>query len=160
MFRALAKVKRSDWFLDLLGDGELRTELENLATRLGIADRIRFVGFTDDPAEYFARSDILLLSSRWEGLPAVPLEALASGCQVIATDCSPGLTEILRKCDQAVVPIGDADAMARAIEREMALDHAPTAGVAAAARYSVNSSVEDHLRVVEEVGAPLPGLGS
>ncbi len=152
LLKALAKVRQTEWSLEILGGGELRRELEELARGLGIDSQVYFRGFVDDPSLHFGKSDILVLSSRWEGLPAVPLEAMACGCQVVATDCSPGLTEILRSCGQAVVPIGDIDALAQAIDRQISSGPDFGQGREKASEYSVDSSIDDHLAVLTELG--------
>lgn len=152
LLRALARLERTDWSLELLGDGKLRRELEELANVLGIDKKVNFLGFADDPAPFFAKSDFLVLSSRWEGMPAVPLEALACGCQVIATDCSPGLTEVLHECGQAIVPIGDVEGLALAIDRAIVSEHDRERRRRKAAEFSIASSIDDHLDVLAELG--------
>jgi len=67
------------------GDGELRGELEALARELGVAERVAFLGFRDDVPSLLAASDLLLLPSRWEGMPYIVLEALAAGLPVVTT---------------------------------------------------------------------------
>jgi glycosyltransferase involved in cell wall biosynthesis len=67
------------------GDGELRDELESLATRLGVASRVRFLGHRWDTPGLVAACDFTLLPSRWEAMPYVVLEAMASSRPVVAT---------------------------------------------------------------------------
>ncbi|MCP1470747.1 glycosyltransferase involved in cell wall biosynthesis [Sphingobium sp. OAS761] len=81
--------------LTLVGDGRHRAGAERLAARLGIADRIAFSGHVTDPIAHMARHDALLLSSDYEGLPGVVIEAIASGLPVIATDCTGCMAELL-----------------------------------------------------------------
>lgn len=151
LFRALGLLVGLDWTLDMLGDGELLPDLKRQADELGIANRIMYHGFVDDPVEFYLASDVLVLSSRWEGLPAVPLEAIALGCAVVATDCSPGLTEILAENGNMTVPIGDANALAEAIKYAINKPCWAKANSAAAASFSVDSSVEDHLRILNNL---------
>lgn len=82
--------------LDLLlvGDGPERGQLERLAAQLGIADRVHFAGFRDDVPEILAASELVVLASRWEGMPNVILEAMACGRPVVATDVA-GVREAL-----------------------------------------------------------------
>ncbi len=82
--------------LTILGVGEDREALEAQAARLGIADVVHLAGFQEHPYAYFAHADVFVLSSRYEGLPNVLLEALASGCPAIAFDCPHGVNEIVR----------------------------------------------------------------
>ncbi len=82
--------------LTILGDGPDRAALEAQAARLGVAGAVRFAGFQANPFAYFAAADLFVLSSRYEGLPNVVLEALACGCPVVAFDCPRGVREIVR----------------------------------------------------------------
>jgi glycosyltransferase involved in cell wall biosynthesis len=73
-------------------------------------------GFVDNPYAYMRRSSLFVLSSAWEGLPTVLIEAMACGCQVISTNCPSGPEEILRGGHYGkLVPVGDAEALAKAI---------------------------------------------
>jgi glycosyltransferase involved in cell wall biosynthesis len=69
----------------LVGDGECRQELETLAGELGIAPRVRFMGFRDDIEGILSASDLFVLSSLTEGMPLSVLEAMAAGLPVVAT---------------------------------------------------------------------------
>lgn len=153
MLRALAQIADRSWRLTILGDGPERDELGALADSLGLADRIEFAGFVDDVTSHYAQSDLLVLSSRWEGLPAAPLEALAAGCDVIATDCSPGLTEILRMSGRSPTPVGDAAALAFAVDAWLEVPPSTDALIDIATAYSVEESVEDHLNALARLGA-------
>ncbi|MEG1475443.1 MAG: glycosyltransferase [Longicatena sp.] len=79
----------------ILGKGELEHELKLLAEKLGVEDRVIFLGFSDNPYKYIARSKCLILTSDSEGLPTVIIEALILGVPVISTDCPTGPSEIL-----------------------------------------------------------------
>lgn len=103
--------------LILLGDGEERESLKGTAKRLGIVNDVDIMGFVSNPYPFLSRATLFVLSSRWEGLPGVLIEALACGTQVISTDCPSGPREIL---DNGIygqlVPIADPIAMSVAIE--------------------------------------------
>lgn len=145
MLRALARLKHLPWELRLLGDGPLENELKELATDLGIAERVTFVGFHPNPGEFLAKSDVLLLSSRWEGLPAVPFEAMACGCDVVTTDCSNGLTDVLGPLRHPKVDVGDHVALSMAIEAKIK-DRADVKTMTNLARqYAISPSIDDHL---------------
>lgn len=97
LLEAWAKVcqKNQGWILRIVGDGEERENLQNLANHLCISDRVDFVGKVDDVAEYYKTSSFLCLSSRNEGLPMVMLEAQAFGLPIVAFDCDTGPAEII-----------------------------------------------------------------
>jgi len=98
------------------GTGERSDHLRELAERLDIADVVSFPGFVDNPFGYMSRASVFLLSSRYEGLPTVLVEAMACGCPVVATDCPSGPREILADGQYGrLVPVGDVDAIAGAV---------------------------------------------
>ncbi|MEQ7874355.1 glycosyltransferase [Sphingomonas sp. ASV193] len=102
--------------LTIYGTGCAREPLERLAGELGIAERVRFAGYVRDAACELVRHEVLLLSSRYEGAPAVLIEALAIGLPVIATDCGPGVAGLVDDYPAAMmVAPGDVDAFAAAI---------------------------------------------
>jgi glycosyltransferase involved in cell wall biosynthesis len=80
--------------LVLVGDGPQRASLERKASRLGLASRVHFCGWQPDAAPFIATADILVLPSRWEGMPNVVLEAMAAGKPVVATQAE-GTVELL-----------------------------------------------------------------
>ena len=84
-----------DWQLVIYGEGADRAALETAARRLSLSDRILLPGVSKDMRAAFAAADLFVLPSRYEGYPNVLLEALASGCAVIATDCPGATAEIL-----------------------------------------------------------------
>src|SRR4029450_12488878 len=79
----------------ILGEGPERPALEDLVRKLGIGDDVSLLGSVANPYAYLSRAVAFVLSSRWEGLPTVLIEALACGAPLIATDCPSGPREIL-----------------------------------------------------------------
>ena len=107
---ALVRNKRKAKLL-ILGEGELRKELENLANTLGISTNVSFHGFESNPFKFLANADVFALSSQFEGLPTVLIEALACGCSVVSTNCPSGPEEILEKGKfGTLVNVGDENA--------------------------------------------------
>jgi glycosyltransferase involved in cell wall biosynthesis len=80
--------------LTILGSGNLKSALIQKTNDFNLSDRVKFIGFCDNPWQWYAGADVFLLSSRWEGMPNVVLEALACGTPVIATAESGGIEEI------------------------------------------------------------------
>lgn len=95
LLKALSLSKMQNWYQWILGVGPEKKYLDELSKTLGLSDRVKFLGFDSNPWRWFARADIFILSSRWEGFPNVLLEAMALGLPVIATDCLSGPSEIL-----------------------------------------------------------------
>lgn len=103
--------------LVILGEGELRPELEALLAQLNLgSDVVQLPGFVENPFAWLARCRLFVLSSRREGLPGALIEAMACGTPVVSTDCLSGPREILEDGRWGrLVPAGDASALAQAI---------------------------------------------
>jgi glycosyltransferase involved in cell wall biosynthesis len=117
--RAVAEAVRSgvDASLSFVGDGPERADLERLAARVGVRDRVRFEGYRPDPEAWFRGIDVLVRPSTTEGMPLGILEAMAAGVTVVASDL-PGNAGLVRDGESGIlVPIGDHAALARALER-------------------------------------------
>jgi len=100
-----------DAILLIAGDGPVRMDLEALAVRTGIAAKVRFLGFRSDTAALMNAVDAYVMSSRWEGMPMVLLEASASGLPIVATSVG-GNSEVV--CDGSsglLVPPNDSEAL-------------------------------------------------
>lgn len=117
LIRAVAKVRQQRPVrLLILGEGDDRAALEALVNDLGLSACVALPGFVDNPFTYMRHAQLFVLSSNWEGLPTVLIEALACGCPVVSTDCPSGPMEILDGGTYgALVPMRDADALAEAI---------------------------------------------
>jgi len=79
----------------ILGDGPLRTDLQQRIASHGLEHAVHLEGYVENPLKYFARADIFALSSHVEGLPNVLVEAMMCGCTPVATDCPTGPREVL-----------------------------------------------------------------
>ncbi len=103
--------------LRIIGDGPLRDDLVRLASALHVNDRVEFLGLQENPFQFMAMSDCLLLSSYYEGLPNVVLEANACGLPVIAFNSPGGTAEIIEEgLNGWLIPDGDLEQFARKIE--------------------------------------------
>lgn len=133
----------------ILGEGSERPALEALVAELGLGDRVQLTGFVDNPYAYMMRSDVFVLSSRWEGFGNVIVEALALGIPVVSTDCPAGPREILGGGRFGhLVPIGDPDAMAGAIARTLAAPVAHATLMAEGARYTPAACANGYLKAI------------
>jgi glycosyltransferase involved in cell wall biosynthesis len=103
--------------LTLVGDGPLRGELEDQAAELGISGIVRFTGAIEqeDVRNEYARADVFVLPSFWEGIPVVLMEAMAVGVPVVATRIT-GIPELINDGENGLlVPTGRSEAVAQAI---------------------------------------------
>ena len=100
----------------LAGDGPLRGQLEALAGRLGIAARVHFLGHCDDVRVPLGAADLLVLPSLWEGMPLALLEGMACRLPVVASDVSGSRELVVPGRPGLLVPPGDAEALAEALE--------------------------------------------
>jgi glycosyltransferase involved in cell wall biosynthesis len=102
--------------LIILGEGNERDSLEKLNIELGISDNVDMPGFVDNPFSYIAKADVFVLSSDWEGLPTVLIEALGIGTPVVSTDCPSGPKEVLQNGRIGrLVPMRNPEMLANAI---------------------------------------------
>ncbi|HVU79692.1 MAG TPA: glycosyltransferase [Gaiellaceae bacterium] len=135
--------------LVLAGDGELRDETEAAAADLGVADRVRFLGYVDDIGDWYAAFDAFLLTSLNEGAPVVAIEAQAAGVPVVATDAGGTRTVVDDAETGFVVPIGAVDELADRLARLCAEPSLRRSlGATGAARMRERFSVE---RMVDDV---------
>jgi glycosyltransferase involved in cell wall biosynthesis len=100
----------------IIGDGEKRSELEALVKQLKLTEDIAFLGRQSNPFKFMHRATCFVLPSIVEGLPYVILEAMACGCPIIATDCAPGVRELLGESQRGLlVPPKDPTTLAEAM---------------------------------------------
>ena len=158
LIRAFAQLRKAmTAHLVILGDGDERPRLEELVRELALEKDVLMPGFTDNPYKHMKRAGVFVLSSRWEGLPNVLIEAMACGCPVVSTDCPSGPAEILENGKWGkLVPMGDAEALAAAIAEAL---HEPRGRPEErAAHFSVERAVESYLEVLLGTPAGSPCL--
>jgi GalNAc-alpha-(1->4)-GalNAc-alpha-(1->3)-diNAcBac-PP-undecaprenol alpha-1,4-N-acetyl-D-galactosaminyltransferase len=119
---AFAKLseKHAEWQLVIMGEGEQRSDLEQLIKRLGLAESVQLCGFVDNPFAVLKLSEFFVTASRSEGFPYALLEAMSCGLPAVAMDCDSGPREIIRdRIDGILVPDGDIEALAAAMDQLM-----------------------------------------
>lgn len=152
LIRAFARLReRREARLLILGEGELRGTLESLIGKYGLtADDVQLLGFVSNPFAYLARCSVFVLSSRWEGLPGVLIEAMACDAPVVSTDCPSGPLEILEGGRWGVlVPLSDEDALLDGIESVLSTPREQLPNVRQrAADFEQDKAVDAYLKVL------------
>ncbi len=129
--------RHPDWCLTIIGRGPEESRLRALGASVDQHGGLNMPGVVVDPERHYGTAGLFVLPSRFEGFPNALLEAMASGCAVIAADCPVGPAEIVRDgVDGVLVPVGDAASLASALTRLMA-DEAERRRLGAAARQVV-----------------------
>jgi glycosyltransferase involved in cell wall biosynthesis len=150
LIRAFAEVRRHrNVHLMIVGEGEERGRLEALVRELGLDEVVSLPGYKENAGAYMAKSALFVLSSAWEGLPTVLIEALAAGARVVSTDCPSGPREILQQGRLGtLVPVGDvarlAEAMISSLDRGPSTD--PAEGLLP---FTSDVAVDEYLRLIE-----------
>lgn len=167
LFRALAIARETqplrlvivgdDGPLKRAGNGSRRIDrVVGLIDELGLNQALDFVGYQENPLAWIGKADVFALSSRFEGLPNVVIEALACGRSVVATDAPGGTAEILEGGRYGqLAPVGDAEALARALLRAVRAPADPEEQKARAADFGWEASLAAYERLLtgEETSA-------
>jgi glycosyltransferase involved in cell wall biosynthesis len=153
LIRAFAILQRkSKARLVILGEGRQRLELESLTQELGIAPHVEMPGFVSNPYQYMAGASVFALTSRYEGLPGVLIQALACGCPVISTDCPGGSAEILDHGKYGrLVPINNDTVLADAMDS--VLNEQPDKNILRkrASLFSVERATQQYLDYLDNI---------
>jgi glycosyltransferase involved in cell wall biosynthesis len=140
-----------------VGDGELRTSLERRSAALGLTERVRFLGFRSDVPALLACADLVLMPSRWEGMPYIALEAMASARTLVATPVDGAIDLIEHGKNGLLARAIDARAIGDALRTALALSSAERAELGRVARerllagFSSERMVQGLLDVYREV---------
>ena len=104
--------------LRLYGDGELKQELEQYIEDKKLSENVKLMGRTNDMKSMLESIDLYVLSSDYEGMPNSLMEAMAAGVPCVSTDCPTGPSDLIENEKTGLlVPVNDADSMAKAIEK-------------------------------------------
>ena len=158
LLKAFAQVRQARACrLLILGEGDLRGELEAEIAALGLQDDVALPGFVENPYAYMRGAAQFVLSSRWEGLPTVLVEAMACGCPVVATDCPSGPAEILEDGRLGpLVPVADPGALAQAVLATLENPTPCQQLEARAAHFSFENAISRYTELLSELSQP-PG---
>lgn len=116
LINAFSKLQNIDLILNIYGEGSLKGELQSLIDDLGLSNRIRLWGRSNNIKEVFMSTDLFILSSNAEGMPNSLMEAMAVGLPCISTDCPTGPSDIIdSKINGVLIPINNEKALVSAI---------------------------------------------
>ncbi|HKY82421.1 MAG TPA: glycosyltransferase [Sphingobium sp.] len=150
---AIARIEGRKARLMIVGDGseEQRAALARLAEKEGIADRITFLGYQDNPFAILSQADLFVSASRWEGASNALIEALACGLPLVATDCPTGNREVVDAGPYGTLaPVEDVDGLAGAIGRELASERSSVTQMAGARRWALDRCMEQWVALLRE----------
>jgi len=148
--------RRADALFLIAGDGELRRDLEQLAQQLGIASRVRFLGWRRDLPAIYAATNVFLLTSRNEGTPVAIIESLASGTPAVATDVG-GVRDVITDAAYgSLAPPDDVEALSERVVEwlESAARQRAAAAAAPAAmrgRFGIDRLIDDVAALYREL---------
>jgi glycosyltransferase involved in cell wall biosynthesis len=143
---------RPELRLLMAGEGPDRARMESQVREAGLTAVVRLPGRTLHPLRWMRAAAVFVLPSQYEGFGNVLVEALACGTPVVSTDCPVGPREILQGGRfGALVPVGDADAMALAIGRALDEPSLPQGAHAAALAYTQDRAAQAYLRVFDDL---------
>ena len=147
---AFAQIATPDDRLVILGEGGERAALERLVRARGLMAQVSLPGHVDDLPQWFAASDVFILSSDYEGVPAAVIDALASGITIVATDCCVSMRPLLEDGKLgALVPVGDVAALAQAMDAARRGDAMVAARRERAAHFTIERAAPAWLAVFD-----------
>jgi glycosyltransferase involved in cell wall biosynthesis len=153
LLRAFARLDDPAARLVIVGEGADRVRLERLATQLGIAGRVSLPGHCD-PGPYLAAASVFVMSSDYEGVPAVIIEALAAGLPIAGTDCSVSMHSLTGTGRFAeLVTIRDEAALAHAMHDVLTMPFDPAAARRSTESFTIPAAAARYRSLFEALAA-------
>jgi glycosyltransferase involved in cell wall biosynthesis len=155
VLHAILKIRPAH--LHIVGDGPNRNALKELSMKLGVSAQITMHGHLTSVTSILASSDILLITSRYEGGPAVAVEALEQGVPIITTDCSHFLTDLVTNPSYgAIIKSRAPEDLANAVINYITIDHEKFIPEIVTRPYTTNKLAESYLHLFD--GLMLRGI--
>ena len=139
--------------LIILGEGGLKRSIQTLAQQLAVEDDLILPGHLLNPYPIMRQSDVFVMTSLWEGMPNVLLEALACGCKTVALDCPCGPREILDHGKYgSLLPLAtNARQLAEVILAEVERSHDESAQLQHLQKFSLENSIQQHIDLHDQL---------
>lgn len=149
---ALVLVRQKlDASLVILGRGEDEAILKEQAKNLGISKYVSLAGFVEQPLAYYQQADLYVMSSDYEGLPNVLLEALSQGLPIVSTNCPTGPREILDNGKFGLLsPVGDAESLAENMVQSLTKQHDKEKLIERSQMFNVETITKQYLSLIEK----------
>ncbi|MFB9868649.1 glycosyltransferase [Vreelandella sulfidaeris] len=148
LFHAVSKLRNMDFLLTVAGEGSQSAKLKHMVEELNIANKIDFIGNSNNVKQLLHDSDLFIMSSAWEGLPIVQIEATLTGLPVLVTDVG-GCSEIVERVGNGLVAQVEVEdytmKLKQLIESELLRIKFHKNAIDNAAHYTVNNAVDNHL---------------
>jgi glycosyltransferase involved in cell wall biosynthesis len=142
-------LKEINSLLIILGEGHQRLSIERRIHEHKINEYVSLTGYVENPLSYMNNASLLVLSSKWEALPTVLIEALACGCPVVSTDCPSGPAEILENGKYGtLVPVQDSHSLSDAIIKILSDPPEKKILMNRAMDFSVFKSVDKYIEIM------------
>lgn len=159
LFQAIARLAHLDFILTVAGEGSQAEKLKLLVNELGINNKVNFIGNSNNVKQLLHDSDLFIMSSAWEGLPIVQIEASLTGLPVLVTDVG-GCSEIVERVGNGLianVELEDYTAkLKQLIEDESLRLRFHTNALVNSQHYKVDNAVERHLELYNRLKRRLP----
>lgn len=155
LIQAWAKVakEKCDWQLIIVGEGEDRQLLTELINEYQLNSKVNLVGTVNNIEDYYKKSDIFCLSSRYEGFGMVLIEALAFGLPIVSFDCELGPAEILEDTGAVLVPLSNiellADALIKVMDNEEQRETISLRSIEKSKVYQPKAIISDWIQLIE-----------
>jgi glycosyltransferase involved in cell wall biosynthesis len=151
LLQAAALIADRDWRLRLFGCGPQEAALKRQARELGIEHKVTFEGYLKDICSEYDKATVLVLSSRWEELPAVVIEAMARGCPVVSTASSMSIVCLLNQLGaREPTAVGDPSALAQSLRAALESQCAPVK-IERLRPYEIDAACTEHAQFFAQI---------
>ncbi|AMD00645.1 N,N'-diacetylbacillosaminyl-diphospho-undecaprenol alpha-1,3-N-acetylgalactosaminyltransferase [Halomonas chromatireducens] len=154
LLNALSRLADLDYSLTVAGEGSKKTELQDLASSLGIEGNVNFIGNCNNVKQLLHDSDVFVMSSAWEGLPIAQIEATLTGLPVLVTDVG-GCAEIVDRVGNGLVAKAELDDYTKKLKRIIVDDSLRLSfhknALENSGHYTVDNAVERHLGLYDRL---------